>query len=33
MDSNKPPEHGIQDWIGIYNSKGSGKEMQTTIST
>jgi hypothetical protein len=33
MDSNKPLEHGIQDWKGIYHNKGSGKEMQTTIST
>jgi hypothetical protein len=33
MDSNKPPKHGIQDWIGIYDNKGLGKEMYTSIST
>ena len=29
----KPREHGIQYWIGNHNYKGSGKVMQTTIST
>jgi hypothetical protein len=33
MDPRRPPKHGIEDWIGIYNNKGSGREMQTKIST
>jgi hypothetical protein len=33
MVSNKPLEHGIQDWTNTYSSKGSGKEMQISIST
>jgi hypothetical protein len=32
MVSNRPPKHGIPDYIDTYNIKGLGKEMETTTS-